>query len=105
MFVVNKEMTIGEVIRKDPETAKLLNQYGMHCTSCPDAIARVVKRVDDLLKKGESGRLELPEGPAAAPDRAQGEPNGFKYCPDCGAQLEHEGGCVICRNCGYSKCN
>lgn len=24
MFVVNKEMTIGEVIRKDPETAKLL---------------------------------------------------------------------------------
>lgn len=35
MFVVNKEMTIGEVIRKDPETAKLLNQYGMHCTSCP----------------------------------------------------------------------
>ena len=35
MFVVNKEMTIGEVIRKDPEAAKLLNQYGMHCTSCP----------------------------------------------------------------------
>ena len=35
MFMVNKEMTIGEVIRKDPETAKLLNQYGMHCTSCP----------------------------------------------------------------------
>ena len=35
MFVVNKNMTIGEVIRQDPDTAALLNQYGMHCTSCP----------------------------------------------------------------------
>lgn len=25
-------------------------------------------------------------------------------CPECGKPLEHEGGCVICRNCGYSKC-
>jgi NAD-dependent deacetylase len=26
------------------------------------------------------------------------------YCTECGSVLEHEGGCVICRNCGYSKC-
>lgn len=25
-------------------------------------------------------------------------------CPECGRKLEHEGGCVICRHCGYSKC-
>ena len=25
-------------------------------------------------------------------------------CPECGSQMEHEGGCVICRACGYSKC-
>ncbi len=25
-------------------------------------------------------------------------------CPECEGALEHEGGCVICRNCGYSKC-
>ncbi len=25
-------------------------------------------------------------------------------CPECGKTVEHEGGCVICRNCGYSKC-
>ncbi len=25
-------------------------------------------------------------------------------CPECGKALEHEGGCVICRSCGYSKC-
>lgn len=25
-------------------------------------------------------------------------------CPECGKQVEHEGGCVICRHCGFSKC-
>lgn len=25
-------------------------------------------------------------------------------CPDCGKPVEHEGGCVICRHCGFSKC-
>ena len=25
-------------------------------------------------------------------------------CPECGKTVEHEGGCVICRSCGYSKC-
>lgn len=28
----------------------------------------------------------------------------MSICPDCDSDLEHEGGCVICRNCGYSKC-
>ena len=26
-------------------------------------------------------------------------------CPECGKMVEHEGGCVICRHCGFSKCN
>ena len=26
-------------------------------------------------------------------------------CPDCGGVVEHEGGCLVCRLCGYSKCN
>lgn len=25
-------------------------------------------------------------------------------CPECGTGVEHEGGCVVCRNCGFSKC-
>jgi hypothetical protein len=25
-------------------------------------------------------------------------------CPECSTPVQHEGGCVICRNCGYSKC-
>ena len=26
-------------------------------------------------------------------------------CPECGASIIHEGGCVQCKNCGWSKCN
>ena len=25
-------------------------------------------------------------------------------CPDCGGELIREGGCIHCKNCGYSKC-
>lgn len=28
----------------------------------------------------------------------------MSHCPECGKPVEHEGGCVICRNCGFSKC-
>lgn len=26
-------------------------------------------------------------------------------CPECGEPLEHEGGCVVCKTCGFSKCD
>ena len=25
-------------------------------------------------------------------------------CPECGGQIEHEGGCCVCHACGYSEC-
>ena len=26
-------------------------------------------------------------------------------CPECGMEMANEGGCVTCKNCGYSKCD
>lgn len=26
-------------------------------------------------------------------------------CPDCGGAVEHEGGCIVCRACGFSRCS
>lgn len=26
-------------------------------------------------------------------------------CPECGEQLFHDGGCILCRSCGWSKCD
>lgn len=30
--------------------------------------------------------------------------NPKSVCPECGEPLAHEGGCDICKNCGFSKC-
>ncbi|MCL2084452.1 MAG: vitamin B12-dependent ribonucleotide reductase [Oscillospiraceae bacterium] len=61
-------------------------------TSCPDAIAKVIER---MLKS--AGGVSVPASGPASPET---EP----LCPECGHTVTHEGGCVICRGCGYSKC-
>ncbi len=34
---INKEMTIGEILRQAPEVASVLMEAGMHCLGCPSA--------------------------------------------------------------------
>lgn len=37
MTGVTKEMTIGEILRTNPDVAPVLMQAGMHCLGCPSA--------------------------------------------------------------------
>lgn len=37
MAAVTKEMTIGEIIRTNPNVAPVLLEAGMHCIGCPSA--------------------------------------------------------------------
>jgi ribonucleoside-diphosphate reductase alpha chain len=60
-------------------------QNGKQVLSCTDAIAQVLAQVADTT-------VALPEAAIGA-------------CPDCGGAVEHEGGCLVCRACGFSKCN
>ena len=92
-----------------------LRQPGVPVTSCPDAIAKALEKVH---KAAKDGTLPAPMGsvtttaPAApAPQKAPvmadmtpAQAKLAKFCPECGSRLEHEGGCVTCRECGYSKC-
>lgn len=34
---ITKDMLIGELIRKKPETIEILMQFGMGCVGCPSA--------------------------------------------------------------------
>ena len=34
---ITKEMTIGEILRKNPDVAPILMDAGMHCLGCPSA--------------------------------------------------------------------
>jgi ribonucleoside-diphosphate reductase alpha chain len=57
--------------------------------SCADAVARAIQ--SHMLANG---------GAPVNEKRAF-----FKgACPDCGGIVEHEGGCAVCRICGYSEC-
>ncbi len=78
-------------------------QTGRTCTSCPDAVARVVKRVADMIQAAPMPLASNNDDPAF--NHREGLSRQAKFCPECGSKLEHEGGCVSCRNCGYSKCN
>lgn len=68
-----------------------IRQKDLKVLSCPDAIGKVIERVFKLQKGGgdENRAIFIAEN----------------ACPECGKPVEHEGGCVICRHCGFSKCN
>jgi ribonucleoside-diphosphate reductase alpha chain len=81
-------------------------------TSNPD-IPQATSLVDYIFRWLE---LKFLTGPGAAseeqartsgpaPARASAADIGTGLlCPDCGSQLVFAEGCLICRNCGYTKC-
>ena len=64
--------------------------------SCPDAIGKALADKYHLAAGNGSHQVGQLEMPIAI---AQGA------CPECGGAIEHEGGCMVCRSCGYSKCS
>lgn len=54
---VNKDMTIGEVVRTYPEAAEILMSFGMGCVCCPSAQGETIEEaamvhginIDDLM--------------------------------------------------------
>lgn len=80
--------------------------------SCPDAIGKVLEKVAKIKAQEDAERLHSAVIP---PIEKEPLTDGCEImdvtaaragtpCPECGSKLEHEGGCVICRACGYSKC-
>jgi ribonucleoside-diphosphate reductase alpha chain len=57
--------------------------------SCPDAIGRAIEKYLAV----ES--YDMPFDTAV---------DGGVSCPECGARMEFEGGCIVCRSCGFSRC-
>lgn len=60
-------------------------QNGKMVLSCPDGISQVIKNYT---------RISTTDMPSL-----------MGACPDCGGALEHEGGCLVCRSCGFSRCS
>lgn len=55
---IAKDMTIGEVVRSFPNSARILMSFGMGCVGCPSAQAETIEEaaqvhgmdIDELMK-------------------------------------------------------
>jgi len=82
--------------------ASTVRNNNLKVTSCPDAIARVIEKVVKMNDNFGDNDKKAPK--KIIKNITEKQDKGMKYCPECGEKLEHEGGCVTCRNCGFSKC-
>ena len=98
-----------------------IRREGVNVTSCPDAIARVIRKYNevginfsDVQKKAKAAAPAIEKSGAvgrvvAATEKAVGKKARTNVapanaCPECGKPINHESGCVVCTHCGYSKC-
>ncbi len=88
-------------LRKKDEDIKVL--------SCPDAIGRALEKVlveqkDNFRDSADLNRhRDIVRGESVAQISKKISVK-KSNCPECGAEMEQEGGCSVCRSCGYSKC-
>ena len=64
---------------------------------CPSAIGKAIKKLSKEFKKEYLGKT--------ANIIKQEEKQEKPKCPTCGAELTFTGGCNVCPNCGWSKCD
>lgn len=57
---------------------------------CPSAVGRALREMHGQLT-GDAPAEEHEKAPVNA-------------CPSCGAELAFEGGCMVCKSCGWSRC-
>ncbi|AFK85982.1 MULTISPECIES: adenosylcobalamin-dependent ribonucleoside-diphosphate reductase [Thermoanaerobacterium] len=100
-------------IRCHSTLRQMANNKEIKVLSCPDAIAKVIEKVMKLkVEEDESfAPIDVPiNGSSHKNDDAvlqaayTYDTQEERFCPECGSEIEHEGGCVVCKNCGYSKC-
>lgn len=68
---------------------------GGKIASCSDAISKAIER---YVEQGDSTN-----GNGSTPRKDINMLCGA--CPDCGGAVENEGGCAVCRDCGFTKCS
>jgi ribonucleoside-diphosphate reductase alpha chain len=81
---------------------------GGQILSTPDAIGKVLERYIEnrATYRAQRGLPEIDPSPAgsAKGSTPSDAPRTLTTCPECGSTVEHVSGCVVCYNCGWSKC-
>jgi ribonucleoside-diphosphate reductase alpha chain len=97
---------VSLALRSNIDPAEVMKQLkGISChspawtnggkiSSCSDAISKALERYAQIDKK-EGGNGSKTQGKMLFIVGA---------CPECGGAVEHEGGCAVCKDCGFTKC-
>lgn len=73
--------------------------------SCADAVAKAIERYLGLDKGHIPEPLVIDDPPGdELPPKVIVDIGHSPECPDCGAMLQLEEGCQVCRGCGFSRC-
>ena len=77
---------------------------------CPMAIGNALvdmwHEMQEVVNDDEDDMVDAADCASVVPSEQQVSNNGNNAvtCPECGNELVFEGGCNICKNCGWSKC-
>ena len=110
-------MDVNEIIKqlKGISGPNPVWENGQLILSTPDAIGKALEqhlkefkldtsqnelksRIPVQTKESESTTFSMDNG------NSDGNSKNLITCPECGATVIHESGCVTCKNCGYTKC-
>ena len=114
-FMVGLSRMISLAARSGCGIDRIVDQL-KSCGSCPSYVVRTHTQRDtsrgsccpmavgwalmDMYKEMQSQIRGIPE---EAPEEEQ--PREIRNpCPKCGAELEFQGGCNVCKSCGWTKC-
>jgi ribonucleoside-diphosphate reductase alpha chain len=84
---------------------------GGQILSTPDAIGKVLERF--IENREQYRQMRTDAAPPAVHTAGLAHPvqpaaptgqRSVSTCPECGSTVEHVSGCVVCYNCGWSKC-
>ncbi len=67
--------------------------------SCSDGIAKALEKYHQYGRSGKGNGDSV---------KSHSEFRHFSHigaCPECGGAVEHEGGCAVCHDCGFTKCS
>ena len=83
---------------------------GVQYLSTPDAIGKALevylneKEGNPQPEKGSNGKTQVQAGELENKVIPVHGASGGITCPECGSGVAHETGCLVCRDCGWSKC-
>ena len=81
------------------------NNKDIKVLSCPDAIARTIEKLMNSKEIKNCDDETIADNMYINDLIEEEKPKKQDVCPECGNKITHADGCVICPNCGYSKCS